>query len=397
MKHKPKRALTPFSLFLFNIMKTIFPISKNTILFESNAGRNYTGNPKYIYEKMVKKQLDEKYRCIWIVEDMNTVIPGNCKKVRRLSVTYLYYMAIASFWVFDGRQPEQIEKRTETTYIQTWHGTPLKRLAMDMEVINMGGELNLQKYQREFLHSTKQWDYLISPNNYSTNIFTSAFKFHKEMLEIGYPRNDILVNAKEADIKKLKKKLRLPEDKKIILYAPTWRDDEYHNEKEFRFNLNMDLDAMAQSLKEEYILILKVHYYVKEQFDASIYDGFVHYFTAEQDIQQLYLVSDILITDYSSVMFDYSLLKRPIIFYTYDYEKYAEEIRGFYFNLEDEAPGPIVRTTEKLIEAIQTAEENVEGKYKKLYENFRKKYNHLDDGRASERVIDLIELIAQKS
>lgn len=391
MNRKHPRKISLLSSLLYKLATKLLPIKRKMILFESNAGRNYTGNPKYIYEEMVKRGLDHHYECVWIVRKTDTVIPGNRVIVRRLSMRYLFYMAVAQIWVFDCRQPYFVIKRKQQTYIQTWHGTPLKRLAMDMEVINMGGELDLANYQEGFINSTRKWDVLLSPNTYSSHIFRRAFAFDKTMLEIGYPRNDILVNSGAEQIALLKDKLKLPHDKKIILYAPTWRDDEYHSADEFRFNLQMDLNVMAAELSDEYMMILKVHYLVKENFDATVYDGFVQYFSAEQDIQELYLVSDILITDYSSVMFDYSLLRRPMIFYTYDYEHYADNIRGFYYDLADEAPGPLVRHTNELIDAIRTSEVDMNSKYKARYDQFFNKYNHLDDGQASTKVIEFIE------
>ena len=130
-----------------------------------------------------------------------------------------------------------IIKRKGCTYIQTWHGTPLKKLALDLEAVFMAGEKDISDYKRNFYNNAQTWDYLISQNSYSTEIFRRAFGFTKEILEIGYPRNDILFhkNNKE-DIEKIKKELGLPLDKKIILYAPTWRDNEFHGNGRYKFN-----------------------------------------------------------------------------------------------------------------------------------------------------------------
>ena len=128
----------------------LLPVKKNVIFFESNVGRNYTGNPKAIYEKMVAEGLDNKYLCIYSLENTQTKIPGNVKKVKRLRLTYFYYMAIAGIWISDSRFPEFIKKRKQTKYIQTWHGTPLKKLALDMESIHMDGESSLEEYKEKF-------------------------------------------------------------------------------------------------------------------------------------------------------------------------------------------------------------------------------------------------------
>ena len=223
-----------------------------------------------------------------------------------------------------------IIKRKGCTYIQTWHGTPLKKLALDLEAVFMAGEKDISDYKRNFYNNAQTWDYLISQNSYSTEIFRRAFGFTKEILEIGYPRNDILFhkNNKE-DIEKIKKELGLPLDKKIILYAPTWRDNEFHGNGRYKFNPRIDFSLLMKQLKDDTVMIVKYHYLVMDQIDWSPYQGFIYTYDMSYDISLLYLVSDMLITDYSSVMFDYSILKRPILFYCYDLNEYKNTLRDF--------------------------------------------------------------------
>src|SRR5699024_4221444 len=157
------------------------------------------------------------------------------------------------------------------------------------------------------------------------------------LLEYGYPRNDILYNwNSKLKVEELKKRLNLPTDKKVILYAPTWRDDEFYSVGKYKFSLKLDLENMERALDEEYIIILRMHYLIASNLDISDYPSFVFDFSNYSDISELYLVSDILITDYSSVFFDYANLKRPILFYTYDLEKYRNQLRGFYLDLDTE-------------------------------------------------------------
>ncbi len=378
---------------LYNIETKILPINKNIIVFESNLGRNYTGNPRCIYEEMVKQGLDKKYRCYIMLDDLSTKIPGNGKKLKRTRTAYFFIMGIAGTWVCDSRQPKYIIKREGVNYIQTWHGTPLKKLALDMESVNMGGETDIEKYKKNFYDNTRTWDYLISQNHFSTEVFKRAFAFDKTMLEIGYPRNDILFKGNNKEyINELKEKMGLPFDKKIILYAPTWRDNEYYCKGAYKFNSAMDFDLLRERLGDEYICIVKYHYLVKENIDWSKYQGFVYKFDTCDDIAELYLVSDMLITDYSSVMFDYSVLKRPMFFFAYDLEDYKDNLRGFYFDFLNEAPGPITKTTEELIHSILNYNSQ---EYKDKYQAFHDKYNHADDGHASEYVVKLITELAK--
>ena len=296
----------------------------------------------------------------------------------------------AGFWVFDSRQPLYCRKKKSVTYIQTWHGTPLKKLALDMDRMDMGGSTDINDYHRQFLVTCKDWDYLISQNNFSTEIFRSCFAFKdRPILEIGYPRNDILIRDNKKDkIIEYKKMLGLPLDKKIILYAPTWRDNEYSVKGKYKFASKLNFDKAQKELSDEYIFIVKYHYLVSDKIDWSPYEGFVYTFDETKDIAWLYLVSDMMITDYSSVMFDYSLLKRPMLFFAYDLQDYKENLRGFYFDFVEEAPGPISRDTNQLINDIKSYEPL---KWEDKYQTYSNKYNHVDDGHASEKVIDLIK------
>lgn len=381
-------------LYGYKLCTRMLPLRRSTILFESNLGRNYTGNPRAIYEEMVKQGLDRRFRCYFILEDVKTQIPGSARKIKRNRFRYFLLLAIAGCWVSDSRMPRYVIKRPGCTYIQTWHGTPLKKLALDMDTVYMAGETGIEDYKKNFYENTRTWDYLISQNSFSTEIFRRAFAFQKEVLEIGYPRNDVLFRMnQESDIRKLKEKLGLPLDKRVILYAPTWRDNEFYGNGRYKFNPRMDFSLLKNQLGEDTVMIVKYHYLIMDQIDWSPYGDFIRSYDMSYDISLLYLVSDLLITDYSSVMFDYSLLQRPMLFYCYDLEEYKDNLRGFYFDFLKEAPGPVVKTTEELVDALLNYNSL---EYTKRYEAFRAKYNHADDGRAAEKVVRLIEALTKK-
>ena len=385
-----KQLIKNITIQLYKVLTYLIPTDKKIIIFQSSNGRNYTGNPRYIYEEMVCQGLDEEYECIWFLFDTSIEIPGRCKKIRNNYFPYFWYLMRAGFWVFDSRQPLYCRKKKSVTYIQTWHGTPLKKLALDMDRMDMGGSTDIENYHEQFRVTCKDWDYLISQNNFSTEIFRSCFAFKdRPILEIGYPRNDILIRDNKKDkIIEYKKMLGLPLDKKIILYAPTWRDNEYSVKGKYKFASKLNFDKAQKELSDEYIFIVKYHYLVSDKIDWSPYEGFVYTFDETKDIAWLYLVSDMMITDYSSVMFDYSLLKRPMLFFAYDLQDYKENLRGFYFDFVEEAPGPISRDTNQLINDIKSYEPL---KWEDKYQTYSNKYNHVDDGHASEKVIDLIK------
>ena len=373
----------------YRLCLVLFPVNKKVLVFESNAGRNYTGNPRFIYEEMVRQGLDKEYRIYYVFDHPEYVrIPGRARKIKRMRFLYYYAFAVAGTWVCDLRLPNELVKRKGCTYIQTWHGTPLKKLALDMTQVHIEGEEDLETYQENFRKNAKTWDYLISQNPFSTKVFRRAFDYHKKILEIGYPRNDVLfVKNKKRAAEKIKKRLGIPVDKKLMLYAPTWRDDEYYREGEYKFSSPLDYQKLKENFGGEYCMIAKYHYLVKDPIDWSEYQGFLYPCDMSYDISYLYLAADLLITDYSSVMFDYSILDRPMFFFAYDLKKYEGVLRGFYFDFLKEAPGPVVETTDDLIAAIKDYDRK---EYEERIEAFHKKFNPADDGKAAKKVVQLI-------
>ncbi len=370
-----------FAYFVHNRIFSLLPLKKKQIFIESFLGKSYSDSPKYIYEYMQEHY--PEYEFVWCFDEKRE-IPGNAKQVVRFSIPYFYHLARSKYWINNSRMPNLLNKRKGNVYLQTWHGTPLKRLVFDMDDVHSANP----KYKKHFYEQSRRWDYLSSPNGYSTDIFKRAFLFDKEMLEYGYPRNDLLVNNNTpAEVDTVKRKLGIPEDKKVVLYAPTWRDDEFFSRGKYKFTLQLDLDALQQRLGDEYVVLLRTHYFIANALDISGYEGFVYDFSSYDDIAELYLVSDILITDYSSVFFDYANLERPILFFTYDIEKYRDQLRGFYIDMEEELPGPLLYTSDEVIDAIENIDE-VQEEYKEKYEEFYERFCDWEDGQASRKTVE---------
>lgn len=366
------------------------PGKKDIVVFESFFGKQYSCNPRAVYEYL--KEQDPKRTYYWSVDHRYKAKfeEHNVNMLPRFTLKWFMVMMRAKYWVFNSRLPKWIPKPEKTVYLQTWHGTPLKKLALDMEEVLMPGTTT-ETYKKNFVNEASRWDYLISPNRYSTDIFRRAFSYDKNLLETGYPRNDYLVHHKEEDVQRVKRRLGIPADKKVVLYAPTWRDNEYHFIGRYKFSLKMDLDQMQKELGDEYVVLLRLHYLVSDQVDVTEYEGFAYDASNYEDIRDLYIISDILMTDYSSVLFDYGVLKRPMIFFVYDIESYRDQLRGFYFDFEKEAPGPLVRTTDEIIKEIRQADTIME-RYKREFEIFENNYNVLEDGNASKRVVERVFL-----
>lgn len=359
--------------------------AKNIIVFESFFGKQFSDNPKAIYDYLINSSDYDGYRLIWSVKYSfeKEFIKHDCEYVTRGSLRWIILMARAKYWINNTRQPSWIVKNKHTIYLQTWHGTPLKKLGMDIENVRMPGT-NTEKYRVNFIRDTKKWDVLLAQNEYAARIFENAFQFKSSnIMTTGYPRNDKLVNYNKDEILEIKKKLKLPLNKKIILYAPTWKDNESYRRGEYKASMKMNLKQMKEALSNEYVLLIKWHYLIADNIEIEKdLSDFAIKLPQTMDISNCYLISDLLITDYSSVFFDYAVLCRPIIFYTPDWDEYQKEIRGMYEEVSKALPGPIVENTTELITSI------IEKSPPSIA--FLSTFCTYEDGKSSERVVEKV-------
>ncbi len=384
-KFRKSKHYFPIMKLFYNVGRVIVPVDKKLIVFESGLGRQYGDSPKDIYEEILKQELN--YKKVWIYNRQHSFSDSSTKKVQRLSPQYYYYLLRARYWVNNQNFPTYIKKRSQTTYLQTWHGTPLKKMLYDIEEIQGRSEDYLDRVS----DAIKNWDYLISPSPYASEAFRSAFNYKKDIIETGYPRNDIFYRHDQEILKrKVLNRLHLPKDKKIILYAPTFRDNRTSVNNKFIFDLEMDLNVMREQLGDDYVVLLRMHVVMQRNLsiDESLED-FVYDVSSYPDIQELQLITDVLITDYSSVMFDFANTGKPMLFFTYDLAEYRDKTRGFYMNFEEEAPGPLVFNTEEIINSIKDLDSTVLD-YEDKYEKFTLKYCALEDGEASKRVVEKV-------
>ena len=384
---------------LFTLVKTMYKmiykyikVDDKTIIFISFHGKGYLCNPKYIHQELLKDPRFKDYKFIFPLKNKNEVIEG-AKVIKYRGLEYFYYLAKSKFWVVNCKLPSYCLKKDNQVYIQTWHGTPLKRLAHDIEtkedITFYRSKMSRNEMTESYDVDVAKYDYLISPNKYSSEIFESCFKINPEKIrEYGYPRNDYLVNITNKEIDAIKEKYNIAKNKKVILYAPTWRDNKF-NEKGYIHELKVNFNKWKEKLGDDYVVIFKPHYLISNNFKDLKLDNFLFSFSENTDINELYVISDLLVTDYSSVFFDYAILNRPIIFYMYDLEEYRDELRGFYLNIEEDLPGEITTDEDELLNIICDKEYKLSSE--KL-DKFRSIYNNLEDGKASKRVIDSLIL-----
>ena len=370
-----------------------YKVDDKMIFFEAYDGRNYACSPKAIYEYMINNKKYKDYKFVWAFKYPNKYkFDDNTIVVKSNSKECFKYLASSKYWIVNSLIDVAIKKKKNQIYLQCWHGTPLKKLRYDIEV--KGSVLNtIEEIRKRNDLDAIKFDYFISPSKFCTEKFTSAFNLEKLgkkniIIEKGYPRNDYLFNYKKGDINRIKKDLKLPKDKKIILYAPTFRDNQHTSGVGYTYNLGIDFDKMKNELSRDYIILFRTHYFVSNSFDFSKYENFIYDVSNYDDINELYIISDLLITDYSSVFFDFANLKKPMLFYMYDLDDYKNNLRDFYFDLKI-LPGPIVKQEDELIKAIKNID-NYDKIYHDKYVKFNEKFNYLDDGKATERVMEVI-------
>lgn len=382
-----------YKRFLYGIAKLIEKTDDKTVVFEAFQGRSVACNPKALYEAMKSDEKYKDYKLIWSLRNIEREdLKGkNTSLVKFESLGYYRALAKAKYWIFNSNLRPFLKPRNGQVFVQTWHGTPLKKIGCDVE--KTGNALTkFSQISKIYTEESKKISYMISPSEYCTKRFVSAFRMkeaNKEdrVLTTGYPRNDYLFQATEEACVEIKRKLKIPEDKKVILYAPTFRDNKYSASAGFELANYIDFSLAKKELGEDYVILFRAHYFISQRLDVSAYEGFVYDVSQVEDINTLYVISDILVTDYSSVFFDYANLKRPMVFFMADYSEYRNNLRDFYIDIE-QLPGPVVRRQEDLFQYIKQFSSGFALDEK--YIDFNSRYNYLDGPCTSKKVLDMI-------
>ncbi|GAB3459735.1 hypothetical protein GCM10027570_44080 [Streptomonospora sediminis] len=372
------------------LRETVYPALRSEplqpgILFDSYTGRQLSDSPHSIYAELRSRGDWADHPMSWLVKDGQVNLPGDLAQVRHNGRDYYEALARSSYLVTNSRQPSWFTRRPGQVVVQTWHGSMLKRIGFDIE--NIRGKS--RDYHEKLAWETKQWDYLVSPSPWATPILRRAFRFEGEILETGYPRNDIFFSPERGAIaERTRRRLGLPEGKKVVLYAPTWRDDKYYTRGKHKLDLHLDLRRMYEKLGDDHVLLVRRHPRVVDSV-PTVGSDFVYDVSLYPEIMELFLITDVLVTDYSSMMFDFANTGRPMLFFTYDIEGYRDNLRGFYFDFEETAPGPLLTTSDDVIGALLDTG-GVAESYSGKYRAFTDRFCPLDDGNAAARVADRV-------
>ena len=350
------------------------------VLFESFRGASAGDSPAALAAELRRRDLG--LDLAWTVGDASVEPPPGTRPVLRQSEEWFALLAEAAYLVNNNNFPHFFTKAGGQVYLQTWHGTPLKRIAGD---IRDQGSFPLT-YLRTMEAEARAWDHLVSPSPYCTEIFRRAFGYAGPVLEVGHPRNDALVGAEATDRgTAVRAQLGLAVSDQVVLYAPTWRDGEGGAGER---RLLLDPGLLTRELPEVVLLVRGHANTAAAERLRQATGGRVRDVTLHPDINDLFLASDALVTDYSSVMFDYAVLDRPMLFLVPDLEDYRDRARGFYFDFEREAPGPLHTDTRALVEDLGAGDAGAS--YAQARAAFRHRFAPMDDGHAAARVVDAL-------
>ncbi|MED4204488.1 CDP-glycerol glycerophosphotransferase family protein [Neobacillus mesonae] len=367
-------------------------VINNTILYESRDGKSITDSPYAIFKYLLHHPDYQDYKHIWSVnslEDLTHVINPyrkfkNVTFVKRNSKEYIKKLATSKYVINNSTFQSFFTPKSDQVYINTWHGTPLKSMGFDIP----GNPSASQNVVRNFLSA----DYLLSPNEHTTNMFLDSYKlrgiYNGEILQEGYPRIDLTYHSDPEQVKANLIELGVDIDpsKQTILYAPTWKGTNIAKAKNDMFQIMADMNYLQNQVGEAYNVLIKVHPYLYgtamkyEEIRGLLIPDFI-------DTNELLSAVDLLITDYSSIFFDYLVTDKPILFYVWDYDDYNEE-RGRYLS-DDELPGPTLFTVQEVVSAVQNIEK-VSADYKDVYRQAKSQFTNHDDGKVTARVVEYI-------
>ncbi|NBE55394.1 bifunctional glycosyltransferase/CDP-glycerol:glycerophosphate glycerophosphotransferase [Streptomyces boluensis] len=376
----------PVKIRVYNRLLLKLPVRRGSAVFESHMGKVYGDSPRALHEEIRASGL--KIRSTWAYAASPAGFPADAKLVRRWSWRYLWALARAEFWVDNQGFPHALGKPAHTTYLQTWHGSAYKRMGFDETRVRMQNVPQRAKLQR----AVDRFDHFLVRSEHDVQTLGRAYRLPEEkLLPLGYPRNDRLVAARRDGEARgrfprpeLAARLGIPDHQQIVLYAPTFRgtpkDGRAHR-------LQLDVAKFTETFGDRYTLLVRAHYMERAELPVCA-PGTLVDVSEHHDVSELLCLADALITDYSSIMFDYALLDRPIVLYAPDLDAYATE-RGSYFDLRERAPGPVVESEEELLRVFADLKP-ADTEHAERRREFAAEFGTHDDGGSARAVVDAL-------
>lgn len=317
--------------FLINLLRVFVRTDEKLILFNSYAGRKYDDSPKEIFMKMKEDARFRDFKLVWALHDPGQYVIEDADVIKTDTFKYFLTALKARVWITNSSVTRGLDFCGKNTfYFNTWHGTPIKYMGTDLQ--------NDESFSLKGMKKVKACDVMCSQGEYETDIFSRTFCVPKEnFLECGLPRNDVLANYTNEYRDELRRKFNIPNDKKVILYCPTFREFEKDENYGCVLKPPIDLNKWEANLGNDYVLFFRAHYEVSKVMQIND-NEFVKNMTSYPSLNELMIVSDVLISDYSSVYFDYSIMGKTMFHFCYDYDKY-QSMRGMYFDIRTHLDG----------------------------------------------------------
>lgn len=361
-----------------------------TALFESWRGR-YTDSPRAVSEGLAAVRPELRR---WWVASPSGAFPSGTRTVRRHTPAYFALLLSARILVSNDIVTRMPHKPARMIYLQTWHGTPLKTMGHDRQ---LHGHPGVAAHLRQMVRDVRRWDALLSPSSECTELLRGAFGYEGPVWETGYPRNDLLQAPHSPAVRRrVRKELGVRDTDLVVLWAPTWRDDAGLPSGGFHMtdpSVHIDPRLFTALVPESTLLVTRMHQNVLARPDYSGYprimDG-----SRFTDIAELYLAADVLVSDYSSAIYDFAVTGKPIVLFAPDLERYRDRVRGLYYDYHDWAPGPVVASTEELA-ACLTDLDGVQLRAASAYRTFRERFCPYEDGHAADRVVERLLRVAE--
>ncbi|MFI6453878.1 CDP-glycerol glycerophosphotransferase family protein [Streptosporangium amethystogenes] len=355
---------------------SVLPPRRDLALFESDVGAGYTGNPRYIYEELRRR--GTPLRMVWSAAGTAHGFPPDAKLVRRMSWRHIWTMARAGYWVDSHGMPLAYPKPPRTRYLQTWHGQGIKSVGFDSPDLRA----DFDGPRATWRAAVERWDALVSPSAEFERVFVPSNGYRGRLLRHGSPRCDVLVHGDRKAARRARERLEIPHWSRVLLYAPTYRD----RAKGSGESVRADLSMMAEALAGDWTVVLRTHPVERFEVPEQL-RHFVREAGSYPEVNDLILLSDALLTDYSSLMCDYAITGRPMLFLIDDWDEYRRVERGVYHDLPAIAPGPCLTGTEELIEALRDLD-GVTVSFAARYIAFRRLWCAEEKGHASAKVVD---------